>query len=80
MLFFDRQSESKDIAEILVSKLGDSVNTWVVEASTFHGPFAVFKEFVPTLNSRGEPKHYDPDGFLASSSIVRIISKSLDQV
>ncbi|KAK8945488.1 hypothetical protein KSP40_PGU005771 [Platanthera guangdongensis] len=76
----DRLSESENIAEILVSKLGDSVNAWVVEASTFHGPFAVFKEFVPTVNSRGEPKHYDPDGFPASSSIVRIISKSIDQV
>lgn len=76
----NRLSESKNIAEILVSKLGDSVNVWVVEASTFRGPFAVYKEFVPSVNSRGEPKHYDPDGFPASSSIIGIISNSIDQV
>ncbi|KAK8935044.1 hypothetical protein KSP39_PZI013963 [Platanthera zijinensis] len=73
------EDHSLNIAEILVSKLGDFVNAWVVEASTFHEPFTVFMEFVLTVNSRGEPKHYDPDGFPASSSIVRIISKSINQ-
>ncbi|KAI0500719.1 hypothetical protein KFK09_018935 [Dendrobium nobile] len=76
----ERLSESKNIAEILVAKLGGSVNAWVVEASTFSGPFAVFREFVPSVNSRGEPKHYDPEGFPASKSIVAIMANSIDQV
>ncbi|XP_020574024.1 uncharacterized protein LOC110020309 [Phalaenopsis equestris] len=76
----ERLSDSKNIAEILVSKFGSSANAWVVEASTFNGPFAIFREFVPSVNSRGEPKHYDPDGFPASRCIVAILLKSIDQI
>ncbi|PKA50282.1 hypothetical protein AXF42_Ash013371 [Apostasia shenzhenica] len=76
----ERLSDSRNIADLLVSKLGESVNAWVVEASTFNGPFAVYREFILIANSCGEPERYDPDGFPASSSIVSLISKSIDQV
>ncbi|XP_008813596.2 uncharacterized protein LOC103724189 [Phoenix dactylifera] len=76
----ERLSDSRNIAELLVSKLGDSANAWVVDASTFNGPFAVYKEFIPSVNSRGEPKRYDPHGFPASSSIVAILSKCVEEV
>lgn len=76
----ERLSDSRNIAELLVSKLGASANAWVVDASTFNGPFAVYKEFIPSVNSRGEPKRYDPNGFPAVSSIVAILSKCVEQV
>ncbi|XP_010919712.1 uncharacterized protein [Elaeis guineensis] len=76
----ERLSDSRNIAELLVSKLGSSANAWVVDASTFNGPFAVYKEFIPSVNSRGEPKRYDPNGFPASSSVVTILSKCVEEV
>ncbi|RWR87426.1 UPF0565 protein C2orf69 [Cinnamomum micranthum f. kanehirae] len=75
----ERLSDSRNIAEILVSKLGASVNAWVVEASVFNGPFAVYKEFIPSVNSWGEPRSYDPNGFPASSSTFLLISKCLEE-
>ncbi|KAK9144602.1 hypothetical protein Sjap_004505 [Stephania japonica] len=76
----ERLSNMDHIANILVSKLGISINAWVVEASTFNGPFAVFKEFIPSVNSFGEPKSYHADGFPASSSTILLLSKCLDMV
>ncbi|XP_009413752.1 uncharacterized protein LOC103994993 [Musa acuminata AAA Group] len=76
----ERLSDSRNISELLVSKLGCSANVWVVEASTFNGPFAVYKEFIPSLTSRGDPKRYDPNGFPASSAIVAILSRCFEQV
>lgn len=76
----EKLSDSRNIAELLVSKLGGSANAWVVDASTFNGPFAVYKEFIPSVNSRGEPKRYDPNGLPASSSIVTILSKCVEEV
>ncbi|XXG75785.1 hypothetical protein AAC387_Pa08g0288 [Persea americana] len=75
----ERLSDARNIAEILVSKLGASVNAWVVEASVFKGPFAVYREFIPSLNSWGEPRSYDPNGFPASSSTFLLISKCLEE-
>ncbi|CAD5164226.1 unnamed protein product [Musa acuminata subsp. malaccensis] len=75
----ERLSDSRNISELLVSKLGCSANVWVVEASTFNGPFAVYKEFIPSLTSRGDPKRYDPNGFPASSAIVAILSRCFEQ-
>lgn len=79
----ERLSNAQNIAQILVSKfakLGISINAWVVEASTFNGPFAVYKEFIPCVNSLGEPKSYNPDGFPASTSTVSLLSKCLNEV
>ncbi|RWV88414.1 hypothetical protein GW17_00049497 [Ensete ventricosum] len=73
----ERLSDSRNISELLVSKLGCSANVWVVEASTFNGPFAVYKEFIPSLTTRGDPKRYDPNGFPASSAIVAILSSNI---
>ncbi|KAK9120919.1 hypothetical protein Syun_018536 [Stephania yunnanensis] len=76
----ERLSNMDHIADVLVSKLGISINALVIEASTFNGPFAVYKEFIPSVNSFGEPKFYIPDGFPASSSILLLLSKCLDMV
>ncbi|WOL09659.1 hypothetical protein Cni_G18412 [Canna indica] len=76
----ERLSDARNIAELLVEKLGCSANVWVVEASTYNGPFAVYKEFIQSLTSRGEPKRYDPSGWPASSAIVAIFSRCFEQV
>ncbi|XP_058084662.1 uncharacterized protein LOC131232446 isoform X2 [Magnolia sinica] len=75
----EKLSDCRNIAEILVSKLGASVNAWVIEASVFNGPFAVYQEFIPSVNSWGEPKSYKPNGFPASTSIASIVSKFLEE-
>ncbi|XP_057499005.1 uncharacterized protein LOC130783418 isoform X2 [Actinidia eriantha] len=73
----ERLSDLQRIAEILVSKFGSSINAWVIESSTFNGPFAVYKDFIPSVNSWGEPKSYNPTGFLASTSTVNLLSNCL---
>lgn len=79
-LVIERLSDIQKIAEILVSKFGSTVNAWVVEASTFNGSFAVYKDFIPTVNLNGEPKSYKAMGFPASSSIVLLLSNCLNEV
>lgn len=69
----------QNVAEILVSKFGASVNAWVIEASTFNGPFAVYKEFIPSLNKWGEPQYYKPNGLPASTSVIAVLSKFLEE-
>ncbi|XP_073045276.1 uncharacterized protein [Primulina eburnea] len=75
----ERLSDPMKIAEILVSKFGGSINAYVVEASIFNGPFAVFKDFIPSVNENGEPKTYDATGFPASTSLVLLLSKFLGE-
>lgn len=75
----DRLSNLQNVADLIVSKFGDSVNAWVIEASTFNGPFAVYNELIPSANKWGEPKAYRPDGFPASTSIVALLSNFLKQ-
>ena len=76
----ERLSNVEEIVEILVSKFGGSVNAWVVEASTFNGPFAVYKDFIPSVNQWGDPKSYSPKGFPASTSTVSLLSNCLEAV
>ncbi|KAH6779710.1 hypothetical protein C2S52_010947 [Perilla frutescens var. hirtella] len=73
----ERLSDPQKIAEILVSKFGGSVNAFVVEAPIFNGPFAVYEDFIPSVNEYGEPKCYDATGFPASTSLVLLLSKFL---
>ncbi|KAK3009947.1 hypothetical protein RJ639_012119, partial [Escallonia herrerae] len=75
----ERLSDLQRIAEILVLKFGGSTNAWVIEASTFNGPFAVYKDFIPSVNQWGEPQSYDPIGFPASESIVLLLSNCLKE-
>ena len=72
-------SDSSTIAQLLVSKLG-AANVWVMKAANFNGHFAVYKEFVPTVNSVGDPRGYDPVEFPASKSIISLISNCTRQV
>lgn len=76
----ERLSDPQKIAEVLVSKFGGSINAFVVEAAIFNGPFAVYKDFIPSVNEYGEPKSYDATGFPASTSLVLLLSKFLAEV
>ena len=77
----ERLYDLRKVAEVIVSKFGNSVNAWVVEASVFNGPFAVYKDFVPTVNRYGEPTtSYSPVGLPASSSIVSLLSSFLQEL
>ncbi|KAL4600063.1 hypothetical protein ACB092_11G171100 [Castanea dentata] len=76
----ERLSDLQNIAEILVSKFGGSINAWVVVASVFNGPFAVYKDFIPSVNQWGEPKSYSPVGFPASRTTVSLLSNCLEEV
>ncbi|XP_047321588.1 mitochondrial protein C2orf69 homolog isoform X2 [Impatiens glandulifera] len=75
----DRLSNIQTISELLVSKFGASINAYVIESSYYNGPFAVYKDFIPSSNSRGEPKLYNPIGFPASTSIASLLASSLHQ-
>ncbi|KAK7295300.1 hypothetical protein RJT34_18206 [Clitoria ternatea] len=76
----ERLSNLQKLSEIVVSKFGPSVNAWVIEASVFNGPFAVYKDFIPSLNQYGEPRSYHPTGFPASTSTVSLLSNCLEDV
>ncbi|KAL1225232.1 hypothetical protein V5N11_023032 [Cardamine amara subsp. amara] len=76
----ERLYDLQKVAEIIVSKFGNSVNVFVVESSVFNGPFAIYKDFVPSVNQWGAPKSYSPIGFPASSSIVSLLSSCLHEV
>ncbi|KAJ0259205.1 Uncharacterized protein HA466_0055910 [Hirschfeldia incana] len=76
----ERLYDLEKVAEVVVSKFGNSVNAWVVEASVFNGPFAVYKDFVPSVNRNGQPtSSYSPVDFPASSSIVSLLSTFLQE-
>ncbi|GMI73878.1 hypothetical protein like AT2G44850 [Hibiscus trionum] len=75
----ERLSDLQNIAGVLVSKFGGSVNAWVIEASIFNGPFAVYKDLIPSVNRYGEPKSYSPVGFPSSTSTLSLLSNCLLQ-
>ncbi|CAK7347730.1 unnamed protein product [Dovyalis caffra] len=75
----ERLSDLQKIAEILVSKFGGCVNAYVIEAPVFNGPFAVYKDFIPSVNRYGEPKSYNPVGMPASNSTVTVLLNCLKE-
>nr|XP_025696547.1 pentatricopeptide repeat-containing protein At4g19890 isoform X1 [Arachis hypogaea]XP_025696549.1 pentatricopeptide repeat-containing protein At4g19890 isoform X1 [Arachis hypogaea] len=76
----ERLSDLQKLSEIIVSKFGSSINAWVIQASAFNGPFAVYKDFIPSVNQYGEPRSYQPTGFPASTSTVSLLSNCLEEV
>lgn len=76
----ERLSDLQKLSEIVVSKFGSFINAWVIEASVFNGPFAVYKDFIPSVNQYGEPRSYHPVGFPASASTISLLSNCLEEV
>ncbi|CAI0455713.1 unnamed protein product [Linum tenue] len=75
-----RLSDSQKLADLLVSKFGDSINAWVIEAAVYNGPFAVYHDCIPTVHQWGEPKSYNPTGFPASNSTASLLSNCLHEI
>ena len=77
----ERFSDLETIAAILLSKFEDPlVNTWVVEAPRFSGPFACYDAFVPSITPHGDPLCYDPQNLTASRAIVSLLHDCLAKV
>ncbi|CAK9866722.1 unnamed protein product [Sphagnum jensenii] len=77
----ERLSKLETIAAILVSKLGPSVNAWVVEPSHYKGSFACYDNLVPSLTTSGEPSgaSYNPSGLPASRACLSLLTNCLSQ-
>lgn len=76
----EKLSDLQKLSEIILSKFGPFINAWVIEASVFNGPFAVYKDFIPSVNQYGEPRSYHPTGFPASTSTASLLSNCLQEV
>jgi hypothetical protein len=76
----ERLSQPKNIASILVSKLGPSVNAWIIEPSHYKSSFACYENLLPSLTPSGEPEEYNPKGLPAARSTLSLLQKCLDQV
>lgn len=76
----ERLSQPKNIASILVSKLGPSVNVWIIEPSHYRSSFACYENLLPSLTSNGEPEGYNPKGLPAARSTLSLLQNCLAQV
>ena len=77
----DRLSQPRTIASILVSKLGSSVNVWVVEPSHYKDSFACYENLLPpSLSPSGEPSGYDPKSLPAARATLSLLQNCLTRV
>ncbi|KAG0580414.1 hypothetical protein M758_4G173100 [Ceratodon purpureus] len=76
----ERLSQPKNIASILVSKLGPSVNAWIIEPSHYKSSFACYENLLPSLTPSGEPEGYNPKGLPAARSTLSLLQNCLAQV
>lgn len=76
----ERLSQPRNIASILVSKLGPSINAWIIEPSHYNSAFACYNNLLPSLTSKGEPKGYDPKGLPAARATLTLLQNCLAQV
>lgn len=76
----ERLSDAAHLAGVLAGKLPGEANAWVVDAARFAGPFAVYRELVPTVDAAGDPKGYDPTGFPAAAGVANILARSIGEV
>ncbi|WVZ74360.1 hypothetical protein U9M48_022553 [Paspalum notatum var. saurae] len=76
----ERLSDASHIAGVLAGKLPGETSAWVVDAACFAGPFAVYRELVPSLDAAGDPKGYDPTGFPAAAGVANILAHGISQI
>jgi hypothetical protein len=76
----DRLSQPRTIASILVSKLGSSVNVWVVEPSHYKDSFACYENLLPSLSPSGEPSDYKPRCLPAARATLSLLQNCLTRV
>jgi hypothetical protein len=52
----------------------------VIDAARFSGPFAVYRELVPSVDAVGDPKRYKSTGFPAAAGIASILTPGVGEV
>ncbi|GJM86330.1 hypothetical protein PR202_ga02180 [Eleusine coracana subsp. coracana] len=72
-----RLSDAAYLARVLAGKLSGDTNAWVIDAARFSGPFAVYRELLPSVDAAGDPKGYDPTGFPAAAGIASIFTHGI---
>ncbi|EMS65107.1 hypothetical protein TRIUR3_33734 [Triticum urartu] len=75
-----RLSDAAYLAKLLAGKLAGEANAWVVDASCFAGPFAVYRELVPSVDTVGDPERYDPTGLPAAAGVATILAHCIREV
>ncbi|KAL5207087.1 hypothetical protein ABZP36_031522 [Zizania latifolia] len=76
----ERLSDAAYLAGLLDRKLTGEANAWVVDAACFAGPFAVYRELVPSVNAVGDPKRYDASGFRAAAGVANILTHCVREI
>jgi hypothetical protein len=76
----ERLSEGAYLAGLLAGKLAGDANAWVVDAACFAGPFAVYRELVPSVDTVGDPERYDPSGLPAAAGVANILTQCIREV
>ncbi|KAF8765506.1 hypothetical protein HU200_008655 [Digitaria exilis] len=76
----ERLSDAAHIARVLAGKLCGETNAWVVDAARFAGPFAVYRELVPSVDGSGDPKGYDSTGFPAATGVANILAHGIAEI
>uniref|UniRef100_A0ACD5ZH57 Uncharacterized protein n=1 Tax=Avena sativa TaxID=4498 RepID=A0ACD5ZH57_AVESA len=76
----ERLSDAAYLAGLLAGKLAGEANAWVVDAACFAGPFAVYRELVPSMDTVGDPERYDPTGLPAAAGIANILAHCVGEI
>uniref|UniRef100_A0A453P7B9 Uncharacterized protein n=1 Tax=Aegilops tauschii subsp. strangulata TaxID=200361 RepID=A0A453P7B9_AEGTS len=76
----ERLSDAAYLAKVLAGKLAGEANAWVVDAACFAGPFAVYRELVPAVDTVGDPERYDPTGLPAAAGVASILAHCIREV
>ncbi|CAM0944980.1 unnamed protein product [Alopecurus aequalis] len=76
----ERLSDAAYLAGLLAGKLAGEANAWVVDAACFAGPFAVYRELVPYMDTVGDPERYDPNGLPAAAGVANILTHCISEI
>ncbi|KAM0897438.1 hypothetical protein ACQ4PT_022573 [Festuca glaucescens] len=77
----ERLSDAAYLAGLLAGKLAaGEANAWVVDAACFAGPYAVYRELVPSVDTVGDPKRYDPSGLPAAAGVANILTHCIREI
>uniref|UniRef100_A0A453P7G5 Uncharacterized protein n=1 Tax=Aegilops tauschii subsp. strangulata TaxID=200361 RepID=A0A453P7G5_AEGTS len=76
----ERLSDAAYLAKVLAGKLAGEANAWVVDAACFAGPFAVYRELVPAVDTVGDPERYDPTGLPAAAGVASILAHCIREI
>lgn len=76
----ERLSDAAYLAKLLAGKLAREANAWVVDAACFAGPFAVYRELVPSVDAVGDPERYDPTGLPAAAGVADILAHCIREI